>query len=314
MVCYAPLKGYRAKYINPETRKRPIVFSPSQGYSDMPVVIPCGKCFGCLMTRAFYWSVRCTCESLFYDESYFVTLTYDNENLPFDRELCRAHFQSFMKRLRWHFRDYKLKVFYCGEYGDKRHRPHYHAIIFGLPLKKENVVVFPADVSKRGNINYACPLLDKIWQKGFTRVGTFTHHSASYVAQYTLKKHDASMSAFLSRKRVKPFVGASNRNAIGFDFFMKYHSEIYRRGFFRPFDDSDVVVRNLPYFTRLLQKFFPIEHFKYVELPRRRYYASLYRRARCPGEFRNTLLDRDSEQLYIKEQKLLRNLKFRDDF
>lgn len=314
MVCYQPLKGYRSRYLNPETKKRGIVFSPSQGYSDRPVVIPCGKCIGCLMTRAFYWSVRCSCESYYHSESYFLTLTYDSKHLPSDKNLCRAHFQSFMKRLRYYFPNVKLKVFYCGEYGEKRHRPHYHAIIFGLPLHANNVKMFPIDLSKRGNINYACPYLEKIWGLGLVRVGTFSSGSCSYVAQYTLKKHDSKMQSFLRTRLVKPFVGASNRNAIGFDFFMEYHSEIYRRGFFRPFIDKDTIVRNVPYFNKLLQKHFPIEYFIYVELPRRRYYADLYKRSYCPGSFGNVLLDRDIESLYYKERKIMRQLKPRDDF
>lgn len=314
MVCFQPLKGYRANYVNPETGKRPIVFSASQGYVDRPVTVPCGKCVGCLMTRAFYWSVRCVNESLYHKENYFLTLTYDSEHLPSDRNLCRAHFQNFMKRLRYYFPDCRLKVFYCGEYGERRHRPHYHAIIFGLPLVANNIKMFPVDVSRRGNTNYACPLLDKIWSHGLCRVGTFSSSAASYVAQYTLKKHDSKMQRFLKTRDVQPFIGASTRNSIGFDFFMEFHTDIYRRGFFRPFKDKDTIVRNVPYYNRLLQKHFPIEYFIYVELPRRRYYADLYRRSYCLGSFGNTLLDRNSEALYYKERKIMRNIDVRDDF
>lgn len=314
MVCYSPLKGYRARRINPETKKRPIVFSPSQGFSDRPVLVPCGKCLGCLMSRSFYWSVRCCCESLYHSESYFVTLTYDDAHLPSDKNLCRSHFQSFMKRLRYYFSDVKIKVFYCGEYGEKRHRPHYHAIIFGLPLKSKNVYMFPVDSSRRGNLNYACPLLERIWKLGIVRVGTFSSGACSYVAQYTLKKHSPKMKRFLLTRDVKPFVGSSNRNAIGYDFFMQYHTEIYRRGFFKPFPDKDTIVRNVPYFNKLLEKHFPVEYFIYVELPRRRYYSDLYSRSYCSGSFGNVLLDRDSKKLYYSEKKLLRNLEPRDDF
>lgn len=316
MVCFAPIKGYRGKRVNPETGKRPVVFSPSQGFLDRPVIVPCGRCLGCLMTRAFYWSVRCVCESHYHSESYFLTLTYDKEHLPSDGQLCRAHFQSFMKRLRYYFPGYRIKVFYCGEYGEKRHRPHYHAILFGLPLNAEGVKMYPVSTSKRGNINYESPFITSIWSYGLVTIGSFSANSAAYVAQYTVKKHDNAMQSYIARCSVKPFIGASNRNSIGYDFFMQYHTDIYRRGFFKPFDDSDIICRNLPYFNRLLQRHFPIEFFKYVELPRRAYYASLYKSAQSgsPGTFGNTLLDRDSIALYYKERKLLRNLKSRDDF
>lgn len=317
MVCFSPLKGYRSRRLNPETGKRPVVFSPSQGFSDLPVLVPCGKCLGCLMTRAFNWSIRCTCESVNYDESYFLTLTYDNKNMPEDRELCRADVQSFVKRLRYHFRNYRLRVFYCGEYGDKRHRPHYHMIVFGLPLEKEGCLMFPVDYSKRGNTNYACPFIEKIWQKGIVRVGTFTPGSASYVAQYTLKKHSPDMSAFISRKRVKPFIGMSNRPGLGFDFFMSNHTSLYRRGFFRPFPDKDITVRPIPYFNKLLEKFFKVEWFKFVELPRRRYISQQSQKYHASGfsfGMNNPLFDRDSKELYYKERYLSRRLQSRDDF
>lgn len=317
MVCFQPLKGYRARYINQETGKRPVVFSASQGHPDMPVVVPCGKCLGCLMTRAFFWSVRCTCESVDYDESYFLTLTYDKEHLPEGGELCRAHVQSFVKRLRYYFKDYKLRIFYCGEYGEKRHRPHYHMIVFGLPLNKEKVKYFPIDKSKRGNINYACPFLEKVWKLGVVRMGTFSANAASYVAQYTLKKHSPEMRNFLRHRVTQPFIGASNRPGLGYDFFMKYHTDIYRRKFFRPFPDKDITVHRIPYFDRLLEKFFKIEWFMYVELPRRRrMYDQIvkYHDAGFVDSMYNPLFDRDSEALYYKERKLLRSLQTRDDF
>lgn len=314
MVCYSPIKGYRAKYINPETGKRPVVFSPSQGFVDKPVIVPCGRCIGCLMTRAFYWSVRCVCESHYHDECYFLTLTYDEKHLPDDRNLKRADFQSFMKRLRYYFSGVRIKVFYCGEYGERRHRPHFHALLFGLPLKKEDVRVYPVDSSRRGNINYSCPFIEKIWGKGRVRLGSFSSGSASYVAQYNLKKHDQKMQKFLNTRLVKPFIGASTRSSLGYEFFMQYHTQIYKRGFFRPFKDSPVVCRNLPYFNKLLQKHFPLEYFIYVELPRRRYYSNVYRQAYCEGTFGNTLILRDFDELRIKENKILRALEPRDDF
>lgn len=314
MVCYSPLKGYRAKYINPETGKRPVVFSASQGYVDKPVIVPCGRCIGCLMTRAFYWSVRCVCESHFHDESYFLTLTYDSKNLPDDRNLKRCDFQSFMKRLRYYFKNYRLKVFYCGEYGERRHRPHFHALIFGLPINKEDIKIYQVDVSRRGNKNFACPFIEKIWGKGRVRLGSFSSGSASYVAQYNLKKHDSKMQKFLKTRDVKPFIGASTRSSIGYEFFMKYHYQIYKRGFFRPFKDSDTICRNLPYFNNLLKKHFPLEYFKFVELPRRRFYSELYSKSYCSGSFGNSLLNRDIDSLRIKEKKVLRALEPRDDF
>lgn len=313
MVCFQPLKGYRARYINPETKKRPIVFSPSQGYSDIPVIVPCGKCIGCLMTRSYHWAVRCSCEVPYHSESWFLTLTYDKKNLPPDGELCRADFQSFMKRLRWHYRDYKLKVFYCGEYGTKRHRPHYHAIVFGLPLESSGAVLVPVGTSRRGNVNYSCAKISKIWGLGKIAIGTCTPESCCYVAQYTAKKHDYKMQRYVATRQIKPFIGASNRQSLGYSFFMEYYRDIYRRGFFCPFPDRQRLVRPIPYFNKLLEKVDKVLYYTAVELPRRRYIGSLMRRAQSPGEFRNSLLDRDAKEMYYRERKALRNIQERAD-
>ena len=48
MPCYTPETGYRSRMgRNPETGKWPIVFNVADGYHDMPVQVPCGKCIGC---------------------------------------------------------------------------------------------------------------------------------------------------------------------------------------------------------------------------------------------------------------------------
>ena len=83
----------------------------------------------------------------------------------------------------------KIKYFACGEYGDdptKSHRPHYHAIIFGL--------------------EYGFSLKD-IWSMGKVDYGTVTYDSCRYVAQYIDKKFYGKMSfdEYFMNCRVPPF-------------------------------------------------------------------------------------------------------------
>lgn len=71
----------------------------------------------------------------------FVTLTYNDENLPRissgEPTLLKRDVQLFLKNLR--FQNEKignlssLRYYLCGEYGKKFKRPHYHIILFNCP-------------------------------------------------------------------------------------------------------------------------------------------------------------------------------------
>lgn len=187
MVCFHPLKGWRSKVVNPETGKRSIVFNRSQGFTDLPVELPCGQCSGCRLARSREWAIRCAHHASLYDDNIFVTLTYDDLHLPEDRSLRYRDFQLFMKRLRVYAsrtlnRD-NISFYMAGEYGEKLGRPHYHACIFNfdLPDKKLWKTV-------RGNALFKSEKLQEIWGHGFTSVGSVTFQSAAYVARYIMKK------------------------------------------------------------------------------------------------------------------------------
>lgn len=91
----------------------------------------------------------------YHENAWFLTLTYDNENIPYrmtwdegtgevlveNYSLNYEDMKAFWKRLRryleYHELDKgKLMYFQCGEYGGKTHRPHYHAIVYDLPIEK----------------------------------------------------------------------------------------------------------------------------------------------------------------------------------
>ena len=59
-------------------------------------------------------------EASMYNNNCFITLTYDNENLPKDKNLNYDEFKGFMKRLREHLHRKEgrnIKYYACGEYG-----------------------------------------------------------------------------------------------------------------------------------------------------------------------------------------------------
>ena len=140
MPCYYPIDGWRSKNVNPETGKRSIVFTKDQAFLDMPVKVPCGQCIGCRLERSRQWAMRCVHEAQLHEDSCFITLTYNDENLPDDASLNVKHFQNFMKEFRAAIAPKKVRFFHCGEYGEHngtyKHeqsyglsslgRPHYH--------------------------------------------------------------------------------------------------------------------------------------------------------------------------------------------
>lgn len=181
MPCFHPIQGYRSRSPGKNGR-RPIVFNIQAGYSDMPVKVPCGQCVGCRLERSRQWAMRCFHEASCHEENSFITLTYDDDNLPSDRSLDVVHFQKFMKRLRFRFGN-GIRFYHCGEYGDKTRRPHYHACLFGFDFPDKQLFKYSS-----GNPLYVSDALSELWPFGFSLIGEVTFESAAYVARYIMKK------------------------------------------------------------------------------------------------------------------------------
>lgn len=141
---------------------------------------PCGKCLYCLEKRRLPWTVRLTHERRFWSRfgipTYFVTLTYDDANLPKDG-VNKRDIQLFLKRLRKLYsflESNKLKYFCVSEYGPSTHRPHYHLILFGL----------------NRNISSALRIVSKSWNNGFVKVSKVKPSRIKYVTKYSTKFFD----------------------------------------------------------------------------------------------------------------------------
>ena len=110
------------------------------------------------MSRAREWAVRLYSELKTTEKSCFITLTYSDENNPII--LKKSDFQKFIKRLR---KDYDIKYFACGEYGDKTLRPHFHAILFGVNFSDDKIIF---SKSKKGYPISISDTLGKYWKLG----------------------------------------------------------------------------------------------------------------------------------------------------
>lgn len=174
----------------------------------------CGHCIECSVSKSNEWAHRIALELRDHRESCFLTLTYNNENLPKNGYLNKRDYQCFLKRLRIYLErseDVKIRYFGCGEYGGKNSRPHYHLIIFGWKPKDLRYFF----TSKDGDVLYRSDTLEKLWSKGFSTIGNVTFESAKYVAKY-LQKTTKYFKDF-PEDFIRPFLTMSKNPGIGFN-------------------------------------------------------------------------------------------------
>ncbi len=183
MPCYHPLRMYRTNNRGP-SGKYLYTFDARRGFVDQYVDVPCGKCIGCRLERSRQWAVRGIHELKYHDNACFITLTYNDENLPENGTLVPEHLTLFWKRLRKEIAPIKIKYIACGEYGDNLGRPHYHAIIYGYDFPDRE----PLRLTQSGFQSYESAQLSRLWPYGFSNIGGVTFESIAYVARYCLKK------------------------------------------------------------------------------------------------------------------------------
>lgn len=198
--------------------------------AERVVLLPCGQCPSCQLTKRRDWSIRCVCEAEYHKENCFVTLTYDDDHC--DGELHKEHFQQFIKNLR--NLGYKVRYFACGEFGSKTNRPHMHAILFGF---------CPGDIeyshdSDSGEMIFSSEIITSCWPYGLSVVQMFSPSAAGYVAGYTNKK-------VLDQRG---FLMTSRRPGLGFHWFMDHKAEVME---YDKVHSLDGVYRPSRYFDKL---------------------------------------------------------------
>lgn len=159
--------------------------------------VPCGKCNFCLEKRRNDWTFRITQEYKQSLSSHFLTLTYDDDKVPYcdngALQLNKHHLQLFNKRLRKAIKQENggpFRYYAVGEYGTRTSRPHYHSIAFNIPTA---VVQNISD----------------IWGLGHIQIGEVTPASIHYTTKY----HVNPMGELHGRE--PPFAMMSKRPGIG---------------------------------------------------------------------------------------------------
>lgn len=182
------------------------------------VQVPCGCCRECLDTISREWAFRILQEASRFENNYFITFTYNDENLPLDYMLDEKFFQDFNKKFKVYLKRKGLKSdfrFYgVGEYGSKGARPHYHCIYFNLDLNDLKYEY----TDEQGNLHFSSKLIEDVYGKGFVDIGSVDVGSACYVARYCEKKRRLNKSEKEEKKKngiVPEFSSMSRRPGIG---------------------------------------------------------------------------------------------------
>lgn len=231
MPCYGPLTGYRGKVVNPRTGRRPLVFDVRKSYDGLRIAVPCGQCVGCRLEKSRQWAMRCMHEKRMFDESCFLTLTYDDEHLPKYNTLDKRDLQLFFKRLRKEYGEY-IRYYACGEYGETTGRPHYHVLLFNLDFDDKVQV----GRNKRGDPYFESEDLADLWEEGHSMLGDLTFESCAYVARYCVEKVTGVKSEEHYRlvdadgvvigARVPEFSLMSLKPGLGTFYYWKYGREV----------------------------------------------------------------------------------------
>lgn len=150
-------------------------------------------------------------ESLVHDENCFITLTYDEKNLPAGESLEPDVVPRTIRAIRKQIAPVRIRYFYVGEYGDNTNRPHYHISMFGMSGFSLFEVLSPTGgtISVTGE-----SIISNAWGRGFVKVDEFNELTAQYVAGYVVKKLTNFGDPRLSG-RVPEFAGMSRRPGLG---------------------------------------------------------------------------------------------------
>lgn len=257
MSCFKPLTGWYSKFKN-LSGKRSIVFNRNEALDPYhSLSIPCGQCIGCRLEKSRQWAIRCSLESQLYQNSYFLTLTYDDEHLPRGGTLVPEDLQKFLKKLRryieYHGSSEKIRFFACGEYGDNFCRPHYHSIVYNIDIPD----LRRFSTSFNGDIYYTSEIINKIWGHGYVIIGQVTFESCAYVARYVTKKITGDQAETHYQGRQPEFVRMSRRPGIGSAWLDQYKSDVYPHDYIVIRDG--IKVKPPKYFDKLFESIAPDE-------------------------------------------------------
>lgn len=202
-------------------------------HSQPDFLIKCGQCIGCRINYAQEWASRMVNEQKYYKDSTFITLTYSPAYLPDNETLVKKELQLFLHRFCMRVKRQgheKPRYYAVGEYGDKKGRPHYHAIIFGYEFPDKTLFE-----QSDGYSYYKSKMLEELWPQGMSIIGEANTLTMNYCAKYATKKITGQKAKEHYGKRIPEFTlvstGRKENKGIGYRYFKDNWQDMYNRDF-----------------------------------------------------------------------------------
>lgn len=254
------------------------IFLDAENYPTFD--IPCGKCELCRIEMRYSRALRIMLEAESWPQkSYFITLTFSDENLG-DPDLDHREWAQFIKNFRSEFceakycdisvpRHYKrygkvrsktfkhIKQVMCGEYGDTFGRKHFHGILFNHYFDD---IEFTGTYSKKGNRVHTSKKLQEVWKKGHVQVEEITFDLALYVGSYVTDLMDENPNLGHKKRQYGRFgVG------IGETWLRKYYMDVLNAGSVKTLTDDYPIPR---YFLQKIKTWYPEKYEAWRETKR----------------------------------------------
>lgn len=226
-----------------------------------PVYRPCGECAICRRNKLMLIQSRANYEFLKHKYCAFVTLTYDDNHLPYNftpfgdnvrvglPSIKKHHIVKFFDDLRHYVKyhsnlknvDKDFSYIYSCEYGGQFDRPHAHLVLFGID--------FP--IAKK--------ICSKVWKFGFVDVRPVSSGTVRYICKYINKgaKGKFADAQYFDKGVEKPFVKWSK--GFGSGLYRDNFDNIKRNGFIAkgnkrifvpPYYKNKIINNNIPNLMR----------------------------------------------------------------
>lgn len=111
----------------------------TRGPTPERIPVPCRQCWQCRANRVSDYVGRALCEAAYSSATMLLTLTYAPRDDLAEKVLTPVHAQKFIRALR--DSHHKFRYIIVGEYGERKGRAHFHALLFfkgpsiDMPLK-----------------------------------------------------------------------------------------------------------------------------------------------------------------------------------
>lgn len=161
--------------------------------------VACRYCTRCKNNRINDWVGRCIAETKTADHAFSLTLTYSDSDSVASTHLQYPDVQKLLKRLRK--AGFAVRYLCAGEYGSKRGRAHWHAILWF----KGEAPAMPLEETEKQ--------MWEFWPHGFTFVQRPDLGGFRYVCKYLLKDDGETAARRLAMSK-KPTLGSAYFEAL----------------------------------------------------------------------------------------------------